>query len=197
MNASEVKCDLSTIASLDLTSPMPFDAAAAISAAREILEPVETPHGIYPSAALGPLAEVCAEIADQGQLRPAMVGQSLLGAASLLTQGLFNVQTMSGIKPLSLFLLTLGDSGDGKSTAEDIALRPVNEWQRQASAKYRSQLDELRARKSRAKKAEDNDRGPQSPYRICRDATVEGLRRELSEGVISQGIFTSEAASLL
>ena len=33
---------------------------------------------------------------------------------------------------MSLYLLTLGESGDGKSTAEDAALRPVWDWQRHA-----------------------------------------------------------------
>ena len=73
------------------------DRAQAIKRARELLAPSikgrEAP--AYPVASLGPLAAACEAIAAAGQVQPAMVGQSLLGAASLLTQGLFNVETLN------------------------------------------------------------------------------------------------------
>lgn len=38
---------------------------------------------------------------------------------------------------------------------------------------------------------------PRSPYRLVRDATVEGLRCDLKNGPTSQGVFTDEAAAIL
>ena len=38
---------------------------------------------------------------------------------------------------------------------------------------------------------------PRSPYRLVRDATVEGLRRDLEHGPSAQGLFTDEAAAML
>ena len=112
-----------------------FDRVRALRKARELLAPSlkgrEAP--AYPVHALGVLAPVAKAIAEHGQMQPALVGQSLLGAAALLTQGLFNVRTLAGIKPTSLYLLTLGDSGDGKSTADWVAMRTVKEWQRESS----------------------------------------------------------------
>lgn len=68
-----------------------IDCAAAINRARAALAPSlqgrQAP--AYPVAALGPLAAACEAIASAGQVQPAMAGQCLLGAASLLTQGLF------------------------------------------------------------------------------------------------------------
>ena len=96
----------------------PLNRDDALKHARAVLAPSLKGRNApaYPMAALGPLAPACAAIASAGQVQPAMVGQALLGAASLLTQGLFNVETLNGPRPLSLYLLTLGDSGDGKST---------------------------------------------------------------------------------
>jgi Protein of unknown function (DUF3987) len=178
-------------------SAPPFDKRRALAAARSLLTPEPTTSPDYPTHALGPLAGPCRAIAEHGQLRPAMAGQCLLGAASLLTQGLFNVETMGGIKPLSLYLLTLGDSGEGKSTAEDAALAPVWEWQRRANAEHQHALAEAQAARSTRKKGEAEPEQARAPHRICMDMTVEGLRRDFTGGAGSQGVFTSEAAAML
>jgi hypothetical protein len=176
-----------------------IDRATATHAARLALAPSlagrQAP--AYPVDALGPLASACKVIAAAGQVQPAMVGQALLGAASLLTQGLFNVQTLNGNRPLSLYLLTLGDSGDGKSTAQGAALAPVNEWQRERAREYSDDLKEFDKAKSRRKKGDDPTEAPPCPFRLVGDATVEGLRRDLDSGVCSQGVFTDEAAAIL
>jgi hypothetical protein len=147
----------------------------------------------YPVAALGPLASACADISSAGQVQPAMVGQCLLGAASLLTQGLHNVETLAGQRPLSLYLLTLGDSGDGKSTGQAAALAPVNDWQRHEAKRY----TDAKFNHEKAKRQGDDSEPPRCPFRFVGDATVEGLRRDLDSGVCSQGIFTDEAAAIL
>lgn len=176
-----------------------LDRAEAIKRARTALAPSlkgrQAP--AYPVAALGPLAPACEDIAAAGQVQPAMVGQCLLGAASLLTQGLFNVETLAGKRPLSLYLLTLGDSGDGKSTAQGAALAPVNDWQRQEAKQYREDLGDFEKAKATRKRGEAPPEVPPCPYRLVGDATVEGLRRDLDAGVCSQGVFTDEAAAIL
>ena len=134
-----------------------FDRAEAIKRARAALAPSlkgrQAP--AYPLAALGPLSPACEAIATAGQVQPAMVGQCLLGSASLLTQGLFNVETLAGKRPLSLYLLTLGDSGDGKSTAQGAALAPVNDWQRGAAKRYSADLKDFEKAKSTRKKGDE------------------------------------------
>ena len=176
-----------------------FDRAEAIKRARTALAPSlkgrQAP--TYPVAALGPLAPACEAIAAAGQVQPAMVGQCLLGAASLLTQGLFNVETLAGKRPLSLNLITLGDSGDGKSTAQGAALAPVNDWQRREALSYRDDLRDFEKSKATRKRGDDPPEAPACPFRLVGDATVEGLRRDLDTGVCSQGVFTDEAAAIL
>lgn len=171
----------------------------AIKRARELLTPSmrerEAPD--YPVTALGPLADACQAIAEAGQVQPAMAGQCLLGAASLLTQGLFNVETLAGRRPLALYLLTLGDSGDGKSTAQGVAMRPVDEWQREASKDYSAALKDHDRAKAARQRGDPPPDQPASPYRLVHDATVEGIRRDLDSGPVSQGLFSDEAAAII
>jgi hypothetical protein len=176
-----------------------FDRPRALSKARELLAPSlkgrDAP--AYPLAALGCLAPAAAEIAEHGQMQPALVGQSLLGAASLLVQGLFNVRTLAGIKPLSLYLLTLGESGDGKSTADAVAMQSIKDWQREAGERYQTERRQHAAECKALKRDDTEPDPPRSPYRLVRDATVEGLRRDLEHGPAAQGLFTDEAAAML
>lgn len=200
MNA--VVQDLAAIrnAAPDTATAPAFDRPRALRKARELLAPSlkgrEAP--AYPLAALGTLAPVAAEIAEHGQMQPALVGQSLLGAASLLTQGLFNVRTLAGVKPLSLNLITLADSGDGKSTADAVALGAIKDWQRAAGERYQAERRQHAADcKALKNKGDTEPDEPRSPYRLVRDATVEGLRRDLEHGPSAQGLFTDEAAAML
>jgi hypothetical protein len=180
-------------------APGVFDRAEAIKRARVLLSPSMKDRGApaYPLHALGPLAPACEAIAEAGQVQPAMVGQCLLGAASLLTQGLFNVDTLTGKAPLSLYLLTLGDSGDGKTTAQRPALASVNEWQRQQARRHTDDLKAFERAKGTRKKGDDAPELPTSPFRLVADCTVEGLRRDLDTGPCSQGVFSDEAAAIL
>lgn len=175
-----------------------FDRAAAIKRARALLSPsVKSKAPPYPIDALGPLAEACKAIAEGGQVEPAMAGQCLLGAASLLTQGLLNVETLAGPRPLSIYALTLGYSGDGKSVAQGIALAPVHAWQREQGKAYAEALKDYENARAKRKKGDDVPEPPRNPYRLVGDATVEGLRRDLESGLCSQGVFTDEAATIL
>lgn len=152
---------------------------------------------VYPVEALGPLAETCQAIAEEGQMNPAMAGQCILSVAALLTQSRANVRSLAGIKPLSCYLLTIGESGDGKTTAEDTGLYPVKHFQRRKSQLHREQVEEWEDRCMRSKKNETKPVKPRLPDIITQDGTVEGIRRGFAEGIPSQGVFSSEAAAML
>ena len=159
--------------------------------ANEILKPIAGSSEKYPLEALGPLVDVTRSLAENGQVPEEMAGQCILGTAALLAQSKANVKTLAGIKPLSLFLLTIADSGEGKSTADDAAQYSVIECQREAAKQY---LNETRQAEAEKGKSKDIIR---EPYRIMRDGTVEGIRRSFRQGVPSQGVFSSEAAIML
>jgi hypothetical protein len=172
----------------DLAAPgRALAAQRLVASARAKLLPADPEALDYPAEALGPLAPAAAALAGEGQMPAAMAGQAMLGAAALMTQSHRDVLTLDGARPLSLYLLTVAESGEGKSTAENVALRPVREHQREESERYRAAL--LATDKGAAP--------PRHPYRIVADATVEGLRRSFSEGGPSQAMFTAEAAAVL
>ena len=172
-----------------VSESMPRDEALRL--AREALMPEQDPGMPYPVHALGPLAGVTERIAQGVQCDPALAGQSVLAAVALLAQGIANVRTLDGaIKPLSLYAMTIASSGDGKDSADRIALRPVYEWQREAARDYEHAL------RQQAQGVGDQG-GLMEPFRIAADVTIEGLRRSFQKGLPSQGIFSTEAGTML
>lgn len=160
----------------------------AVARARQLLLQRANTLNEYPVGALGPLAQVAQAIAEGMQCDVALAGQSVLAAAALLAQGVANVRALDGRpKPVSIYALSIAQSGDGKDSADGVAFHAIREWQRDASGKYRRILARLGK----------EDMPPPEPYRVTRDVTVEGLRRAFEKGVSSQGVFTTEAATML
>lgn len=175
-----------------------FDAEKAKKLARECLLSVKFTPPEYPIDALGDiLAPAAKSIADNGQLAPAMAGQSLLGAAALVTQSHYNVATLAGTKPLSEYFLTIGESGDGKTTADAAALQPVRTWQRDKAIAYRHELTKHEEATATRSKGEPPPTPPLAPWALMKDATIEGIRSGFQHGRPCQGIFTAEAAAML
>ena len=191
---------LATTATSANSTLEPLPVPQALERAEDLLRPqsdgAEAP---YPVEALGLLAEAARELSEGAQVSPAMAGQSLLAAVALLAQGVANVRTLSGnIAPLSLYALTIANSGDGKDTADRPALRPIHDMQREEGRRYDEALSFYEAAKASRKKGDPapDHPGP-SPYRIASDLTIEGMRRSFAEGIAAQGIFSTEAAAVL
>lgn len=93
------------------------------------------PSPAFPIEALGPvLGKAALAIEQIVQLPLSSAANSVLAVASLAAQGRANVVLPVGngtSRPLSLFFLTVLASGDRKSTADGIALRPVREFERE------------------------------------------------------------------
>ena len=152
----------------------------------------------YPVDALCGLSAAATAIGQGVQCDPATAGQSVLGAAALLTQGLHNVQALNGrVMPISLALLSVVLSGDGKDSADAPALARVHYYQAKEAAAYKRELDSFGRTKASVKRGEKPDEPSPPAYRIVKDATVEGLKREMENGVSSQGLFSAEAGAVL
>jgi len=172
---------------------------AKIDAERKRKTTIETPLETqsdnaldYPVDALGGILGAAARaIADGAQIDPAIVGQSILGAAFMSCQHLADVKTPGGRKPLSEFMLTLALSGDGKSTADGPALAAIRDLERREYPVYREERAEYDAlpKKSRGTP-------PVNPLRLVADFTAEGLIRQLREGMPSIGAFSDEAGAV-
>ena len=87
----------------------------------------------FPIDALGPvLSRAVRAIEDVIQCPTACAANSVLSVASLAAQGRANVVLPIGQgkpAPLSLFLLTVLDSGERKSSADSMALKPVRDYE--------------------------------------------------------------------
>lgn len=178
----------------------PLSLADALRRAERMLTPeLAAPGSNYPMDALGPLADVASAITDGAQVAPSMAGQSVLAAAALLTQSAANVRSLDGsMKPLSLFAMTVAASGDGKDSADRVALGAVHRYQREAAQAYtEAQAQRERVEATRKRGDEPPEPLPPAPYRIAADVTVEGVRRSFSEGVATQGVFSTEAGAIL
>lgn len=189
---------------------------------RELLDPE-----LFPTSALGDVLSAAAGAMQQIIQAPdALLGQSVLGAASLAVQAHANVIIDGRISPLSLFFLTIAASGERKSATDTVALKPVMEKQRELVALFRDDLRLHKAdtqafekaerdlikekvvdlgdlRKNReAKKATldalgDTPQPPLLPNLLAADPTSEGLFKLFEKGQPSLGLFSDEAGLLM
>ena len=199
-------------------------AAIAVSASDTFTsapEPLRRPLPLpepYPTDELGPiLAPACASLRRVIQASDAVCGASLLAAASLAVQGLADVRHDGRVHPLSLWFLTVAESGERKSTVDAEAMRPARDYERELSIEYlkdntkhESLMEEWNARRKVAKKQASKGTGegladalgkigkppdaPPRPTLIVADFTAEGLSKLLAVGRPSVGAFTDEAA---
>ncbi|HFB64741.1 MAG TPA: DUF3987 domain-containing protein, partial [Aeromonadales bacterium] len=170
----------------------------------------------YPVEALGDvLGNTALKISDCVQVPKALAGQSILSVAALVAQSFNNVRFDSMTCPVSLFCLTVAESGDRKSSADRFALKPVVDWQREKLKEYAEQEKQYRIDLKAYKTSEQalinankkrsqvelsqklsqlvEPTPPVNPKIISREPTLEGLQKGFQSGNPSQGLFNDEA----
>ena len=181
----------------------------------------------YPRDALGDVLSAAAGAMQSIIQAPdALLGQSVLGAASLAVQAHANLIIDGRISPLSLFFLTIAASGERKSATDTVALKPVMDKQRELVAIFREdarlhkadlqafekaerdfikekvvELSDVRQNRE-AKKATldalgDTPQPPLLPNLLAADPTSEGLFKLFEKGQPSLGLFSDEAGLLM
>lgn len=177
----------------------------------------------FPVDMLGEVLGAAARaINDRVQAPLAICGQSVLGAAALVGQGQADVMLPIGQgqpRPLSLYLISIGASGERKSACDaeamwqirrrEEALREQHECNNFSYSNERAAYD--RARKI-AEQAGKGDRaairaaldalGPEPipplvPMLTCPEPTYEGMCRLLAIGQPSIGIFAAEGGQFV
>jgi hypothetical protein len=92
----------------------------------------EIPAGeVYPVEALGPLRGAVEAVQGMTQAPMAIPAQSALAVASLAVQGFANVQTLGGVRPLSLYALTIARSGERKSACDAPLMAALREYEQE------------------------------------------------------------------
>lgn len=149
----------------------------------------------YPVAALGHvLGKAAQAISERVQAPLALSGQSVLGAAALAAQRLYNAPSiiLSSGMPCSLYMLTLGDSGDRKSSCDALALAPIYEIEKRAQQQHTKEIEDWRnlPRKDREEVAP-----PADVTALFSDASYEQIASNLiGGGAPAIGVFSDEGA---
>jgi hypothetical protein len=201
----------------NLSQRLPVEPCASTVKPEPLRRPTPPPEP-YPVEELGPiLAPACESLRRVIQAPDAVCGASLLAAASLAVQGLADVHNDGRIHPLSLWLLTVAESGERKSAVDAEAMRAAREYEREISTAYaeahhahEAALEEWNLRRERAKAAATKKGvvgladallkigprpdAPLLPKLTVADFTAEGLAKLLAVGRPSMGAFTDEAA---
>lgn len=155
----------------------------------------------------------------------AIPAQSALAVAALAVQGFADVETLGGTRPLSLYFLTVAQSGERKSSCDGLMLAPLRQYEREQSkihegdmaawtdayAIWENERDRILAEikkgnsdksKATATRADLDAHGkapvpPVSPDRTVTEPTYEGLTRKYVQGNPSQGLFSDEGGQFL
>jgi hypothetical protein len=184
-------------------------------------EPLRRPHlpaSPYPIDALGPiLSAAMRRIHEVIQAPAALCGQSVLAAASLAAQAHADVAIDGRQEPLSLFVITIAESGERKSAADRVALQSHREYERQALDQHREamQLHQIdvsahEAASRSASKGKDADsirsalgslgpspNAPLNPMFLVPTPTLEGIHKLYATGRPSIGLFHDDAGEFL
>ncbi|PZP56256.1 MAG: hypothetical protein DI586_04300 [Micavibrio aeruginosavorus] len=177
----------------------------------------------FPVEALGKiLGKAATAIQDLTQSPLAMCACSVLAAAALVAQTHRNVTLPTGqVRPLSLFIMTLADSGERKSTVDAYALTPIKEKESSLRKLYEAdqfiygtKLDAYEAQKASILKTKKGNKtkddyerallelglppdGPLIPMLTISEPTSQGMMKLLQHGQPSVGLFSAEGGLFL
>jgi hypothetical protein len=171
----------------------------------------------YPIDALGEaLRNAAKAINEKIQAPMSICAQSVLAAASLSVQHIADIELPTDqTRPISNFFLSVGDSGERKSSVDNEALKGVKKFERENAEKFKQQCKDWKVKhklwENAAKKLQGTEVNfalleahlkaePKKPLRailIVDDSTIEGLVKCFSEGRSSLGLFTSEGGQFL
>lgn len=213
--------DVDALACICPPDPRPRNAAphtSALAAAPEPLRrpPLEPPQ--YPVDALGEcLGAAAMRLHEVVQCPLALCGQSLLAAASLAAQAHADVVIDGRRELLSLWHLTVAESGERKSAADQWALRAHREIELERTDRYRQAMVGYNiaaaAHRAAARNAEKKVRAaairaeldavgaapepPLLPVLLAAEPTLEGLQKLYQHGWPSLGLFNDDAGDFI
>lgn len=154
------------------------------------------PPAPFPMGALPPvLADYGQVIQRCTQAPDALVGNSLLAAASLAVQPHANVVLPHGASvPASLYVVSVAESGERKSAVDRLALHAHNAFEKIKCDDAREKAEQYARLEKQAKETEP---APRNAVFLTSDPTVEGLCKLLHAGLPSVGVFSAEGGRFL
>jgi hypothetical protein len=141
------------------------------------------------------LAQVAHVVQRTTQAPDAIIGGSLLAGASLAAQAHANVRLPHGqVCPLSLFIVSVAESGERKSAVDNLVLRPHVFFEKRKKDEYEAATAAIKALpKDKHGEAET----PRQPIFMTGDPTIEGVTKLLTHGLPSIGLFSAEGGRFI
>jgi len=177
------------------------------------IQPLRRPHQAaepIPLDAMGVKLGAAVQAVQTAVKAPhALCAQSFLAGAAVCVQGIADLELHGGTIPLSEFFLTIGESGERKSAADNHAKRPHSAWQKEEYSRFNDDLRRFKdnheafekARKEAIHKGESftlpEPAAPRMPMLFSEDPTFEGIFKLLETGLPSIGIFSDEGGRML
>ena len=175
----------------------------------------------YPVASLGPLRAAVEAVQGMTLAPIAIPAQSALAVASLAVQGFANVESLGGVRPLSLYALTIARSGERKSSCDAPLLAGLRAFEKEEAraqredhaawlnvhALWKGDRERVLAEAKRGKgekrdgaEADLDGLGPEpaapaSPDRTVTEPTYEGLTRKSRKACRAWASSRTRAAS--
>jgi len=197
---------------------LPFMAEGPQPLLREI-----PPGEAYPVVALGPLRAAVGAVHGMTLAPVAISAASALAVASLAVQGFIDVETLGGPRPVSLYALTIAQSGERKSSCDTPLMSSLRAFEKDEAKARREDvsswenshalwkverdriLADARKSKGESRTAAEADLhalgsepvAPPSGDRTVTEPTYEGLTRKFAEGMPTLGIFSDEGGQFL
>jgi hypothetical protein len=197
---------------------IPFEPEGPQPLLREI-----APGQIYPVEALGPLRSAVEAVQSMTQAPVALPAASALAVASLAVQGFANVETLGGVRPVSLYALTIARSGERKSSCDAPLMQALRDHEKDQSdaqrkaciswenerALWKGEREKILAEAKKGKgekrvaaQADLEALGPEptappSTDRTVTEPTFEGLTKLFGVGQPSLGLFSDEGGQFL
>lgn len=212
MTAQQVKDIITNSTEIDKESPEPLR--------KQLEPPTEFPIDSLPEI----LKNAVLALHDKIQAPIALCVQSVLAAANLTVQGHVNIMMPFGeIKPISCFFLTIAESGERKTSCDNVILKTVKKHEEELRKQYNIDLQAwendctawqkmhdliLREQKNVnstsktiiAEKLNALGAKPSSPLVpiiVCPEPTFEGLCKLMIVSRPSLGIFSSEGGQFV
>lgn len=205
-------------AGLDLQDLQDSQAINPLDFAPEPLRRPLPPAKPFPVNALGEvLGPATKSLHHVIQAPLALCAQSILAAASLAAQPHADVLIDGRREPLSLWHITIGDSGERKSAVDGWALREHRQFERERVTQYEAEKaaysrdlkahesaernclkgKDAAANKAALKSLDAAPTPPLFPYLLVNEPTLEGLHKLYVNGDPSIGLFSDDAAEFL
>lgn len=154
----------------------------------------------YPVERLpGVIGKAVREVADCMQAPVALVAASALSAVSAAVQTQFSVRRNRILHgPASLYFITVADSGERKSSVDNLFIQPIKDWEATQRMREKELDEEYRAELAAWEQADSADRGDRpekpepTPKMYRQDDTSEALVMHLTKYPVA-AFISSEA----